>query len=92
MEGFIQGGALGAVLVTWLPGYKVQSSRNLVPAHPPIITHEMQALAATVANVNRLMPDAGLVAAVLLAVVQSETLALHNESRMENALTNCTDP
>lgn len=53
-------------LVAWV---QRQSTRNLVPAHPPIITHEMQALAATVANVNRLMPDAGLVAAVLLATV-----------------------
>lgn len=42
----------------------------------------MQALAATVANVNGLMPDVGLVAAVLLAAAQSETLALHNESGM----------
>lgn len=45
-----------------------------------MITHAMQALAATVANVNGLMPDAGPVAAVLLAAAQSETLALHNES------------
>lgn len=49
-----------------------------------MITHEMQALAATVANVNGLMPDAGPVAAVLLAVrFNLKPLALHNESRME---------